>query len=449
MAVAPQLTGSVSMTQAVPPMAPGLDWSRLGGIAGNLAQMGMTASKAPQITSQTIYTPEMLQAAYDAQMRFQNNQNNFYGSPYTGAGGATTRQASVMSERDVKAEEYKKYLISKGYTAQNAQIETNKILAGQKKFKDDKGFRQAINAGEITGLKVGKKKIKAEERIAPGGFSVSPESEALRQGMQGLSGQSIGAAQGLLPMLTGDVQRSLMARQGLQGQLGGLLGQGFTDTGLTLSEQANYDATKAKYMKDFGDLYRDTMQRTTGELVDSGFASSNLAADSLQRGAYDAQSRFLTDALAGLAGKESDLINARFGRQSQNVNNLLNAFNTLGANQGLNTVLGGVLNPNAAGLFNDPQSIAMINEMQQNQAGNRRADQSMIDSILGRPVQIMPGTGASGKAGGGGMNWAGGLSGALGGAGTGATIGSVVPGIGTAIGAGVGGLIGGLGGLFR
>lgn len=432
-------TAATTTTQ--PPFSLGASQSPLSGLPLQLAQMGMTANQAPQITSQSIFTPDMWQAAVDAQRRFQSNQNNFYGTPYTGAGGTTTRQATTMSARDVKADEYKKYLISKGYTQDNAQKEVNKILAGQGKFRDDKGFRQAIKAGDIEGLSVKKGKIKAQERITPGGFNVSPESESLRQGMQGLSGQAINAAQGLMPMLTGDIARSLMAKQGIQGQLGSLLGQGFTDTGLTPSEQANYDATKAKYMKDFGDLYRDTMQRTTGDLIDSGFASSNLAADALQRGAYDAQSRFLTDAMAGLAGKESDLINARFGRQSQNVSNLLNAFNTLGANQGIGSVLQGVLNPNQAGLFNDPQSIAMINEMQQNQAGNRRMDQAMLDAALGRPIQIMPTKD--------GLNWGGAASGALAGAGTGATVGSVIPGVGTAIGAGVGGLIGGLGGLFR
>lgn len=425
------------------------DPSMLMNLVGPLAQMGMTASKAPAITSQTVYTPDMWQAALDAQLAYQNSQNNFYGTPYTGAGGATTRQATNMSERDVKAEEYTKYLISKGYTPDNAQKETNKILAGQGKFKNDKGFVKAINAGEISGLKVGKKKIKAEERVKSGGFNVSPESEALRQQVQGLSGQSLGAAQQLMPMITGDVARSLMAKQQLQGQLGNLLGQGFTDTGLTPGEQANYDATKAKYMKDFGDLYRDTMQNTTGQLIDSGFASSNLAADALQKGAYDSQSRFLTDALAGLAGKESDLINARFGRQSQNINNLLNSFNTLGANQGLGSILPGVLNPNQAGLFNDPQSIAMINEMQQNQARNRQVDQSMIDAVYGRPIQIMPGTGGGGTGGGqDGLNWSAGLGGAVTGAKAGAALGSFFPGPGNVIGGVAGGLIGGLKGLF-
>jgi hypothetical protein len=185
------------------------------------------------------------------------------------------------------------------------------------------------------------------------------------------------------------------------------------------------------------------MQSTTGQLVDSGFASSNLAAGALQRGAYDAQSRFLTGAMGELAAKENDLINSRFTRQSQNLNNLLNTYGTLGANQGIGSVLSGFISPGQGGYLTEAQSAALLAEMQNNQARNRQVDQSMMNTALGTPLQMLPSKGGAGSKVGGAA------SGALGGAATGAMVGSVVPGLGTAVGAGIGAGLGALGGLFK
>ena len=256
------------------------------------------------------------------------------------------------------------------------------------------------------------------------------------EGVKGLGAESLAAAQGLPGMFGQDVARSLMARQQLQNSIGGLLGQGFTQSGLTPQEQMSYDAMKAKYLQDFGDLYKDTMQRTTGELVDSGFASSSLAKDALQRGAYDAQSRFLTGAMGELAQRENDLINSRVARQSQNLTNLLNTFGTLGANQGIGSVLGGFISPAQGGYLSEAQNAALLAGMQQNQAVNRQTDQSMMNEILGRSTTVVPGAGGDG----GGVNWGGGATGALSGAAMGAKLGPW--------GAAAGGIIGGLGGLF-
>lgn len=426
-------------------------WDKVQGALGAGATAGATASAPPEIKSQSVFTPEMLDRYLNSMGQYMDIQNQFYGTPYAGPGGTSVTQSRQMSKEEVKGEAYVNYLVSKGYTRENAQKKANQVIADKKlTFKQDKGFKKYINEGNAPGLKVGSKGgIKAAPKFTQGGIKTG--DQAMRSGFENLSQQALGGASQLMPGLTADVQRALQARQQLQGSIGSLLGQGFTQTGLTPQEQASYDAMKAKYLQDYGDLYRDTMQRTTGELADSGFASSNLAAGALQRGAYDAQSRFLTGAMGDLAARENELINSRFARQSQNLNNLLNTYGSLGATQGLGSILPGIMSPGQAGLMTDPQTIEALMSMQQNQARNRQIDQSMMNTALGTPLQMLPGAGGGGGGAAGGkdgMNWLGGASGAIGGAQLGAKIGSIFPGAGTAIGAGLGGVIGGIKGLF-
>ena len=424
------LQGGVSTTGGKIP------WDKISQIAGPLAQGFMTANQPTGINPFQVYTPDMLDRAIASQRYYQNLQNQFYGTPYTGPGGTSVTQATTLSPQQVKAEAYVNYLVSKGYTRENAQKKANQVIADKKiNFMQDKGFKKYINEGNAPGLKVGAKGgIKAAPKFTEGGIQTG--APGIMEGVKGLGAESLAAAQGLPGMFGQDVARSLMARQQLQNSIGGLLGQGFTQSGLTPQEQMSYDAMKAKYLQDFGDLYKDTMQRTTGELVDSGFASSSLAKDALQRGAYDAQSRFLTGAMGELAQRENDLINSRVARQSQNLTNLLNTFGTLGANQGIGSVLGGFISPAQGGYLSEAQNAALLAGMQQNQAVNRQTDQSMMNEILGRSTTVVPGAGGDG----GGVNWGGGATGALSGAAMGAKLGPW--------GAAAGGIIGGLGGLF-
>ena len=424
------LTGSATASGG------GIDWSKFAQYAGPLLQAGMTANKPTQINPYNIYTPEMLDQAIRQQQAYQAAQNRFYGTPYTGPGGVSISQPREMSRQEIVAEGYTNYLISKGYSRENAQKRTNEIIANKKlAFKSDKGFKDYINKGNAPGLSVKSGGIQAAPKMTQAG--IQSGAPGIMEQVKGLGSESLAAAQGLPSMFGQDVARSLQARQQLQNSIGSLLGQGFTQSGLTPQEQASYDAMKAKYMQDYGDLYRDTMQRTTGELADSGFASSNLAGQALQRGAYDAQSRFLTQAAGELAQRESDLVNQRFARQSQNLNNLLNTYGTLGANQGISSVLGGFVSPSQGGYLSEADAANLLAGMQQNQARNRQVDQSMMSDVLGRSTTIVPGAGGGG---GGGMNWGGGATGALSGAAMGAKFGPW--------GAAAGAAIGGLGGLF-
>jgi hypothetical protein len=347
----------------------------------------------------------MLQQLMQQFGQYEGNFNAQSRTPTQGAGGVTTSQGGKLSDREIKQREYAKYLMSKGYDQANAQ----RLASTTKDLGQDKGFKQWVNkSGEATSLSTKGGKVRAGTEYQPAGFGVSGMSEANRDAMQGLTSEALGAASGLPQMFGMDLARSLQAKQNMGNMAQDYLGQGFTDTGLLASEQAQVDALKNKYLQDFGDIYNDTMRSTAGGLQSSGFASSNLAGEALQRGAYDPQSRFLTDAMASLAGVESNLINQRFGRQSQNLGNILNTFNTLGANQGIGSVLGGIVNPEQAGLATDMQSAQLQAAIQQSALGNAQQNQSMKNQIYSQPVTVMgeqPGmfsnllAGAAGAAG--------------------------------------------------
>jgi hypothetical protein len=349
---------------------------------GNAFSGGGKAAPAPV----NAFTPEMLQQLMKQFGQYEANFNAQSRTPTQGAGGVTTSQGGKLSDKEIKQREYAKYLMSKGYDQANAQ----RLATTTKDLGQDKGFRQWVNkSGEATSLSTKGGKVKAKTEYAPAGFNVSDMSEANRNAMQGLTGEALGAASGLPQMFGMDLARALQSKQQLSGMAQDYLGQGFTDSGLLASEQGQVDALKNKYLKDFGDLYNDTMRSTAGGLQSSGFASSNLAGEALQRGAYDPQSRFLTDAMGKLAGMESDLVNQRFGRQTQNLGNILNTFNTLGSNQGIGSVLGGIVNPEQAGLFTDPQSAQLQAAMQQNVMNNMQQNQGMKNQIYSQPVTLM------------------------------------------------------------
>jgi hypothetical protein len=364
----------------------------MAGTAISGAMSGAANASAPQ-GPQSIFTPEMLQNALNQMAQYQSGQNALYGTGSTGPGGVQTTQARQLGDQEIKSREYVKYLQSKGYSADNAQKMAQAIVADPKKtFFQDKGFMDYVKAGNAQGLSTNKagKRIKSAPEFQSGGAAVSPESENLFKQFQGLSGEALGAASGLPGAFAQDLRSALGARQNLGGMAQNYLAQGFNQSGLLQGEQDNLDALKAKYLQEFGNIYNDTMRQTAGGLQSSGFASSSLANDVLQRGAYDPQSRFLTDAMGKLAEIESGLVDQRFNRQTQNLNSILNTFNTLGANQGIGSVLGAVNNPNQAGLFNDVQSAQLAAQLQQNNIQNRQQDQSMANQINTMPVTVSP-----------------------------------------------------------
>ena len=363
-------------------------------IAGGVskAASGLSGGGASAQPS-NVYTPEMLQQAWDAMNSYMGAQNALAGTPSYAPGGVTTQQARELSPKEIKTREYADYLVKKkGYTPENAQARAQQIAASSKEnFKSDKEFSRFVRQGGSSALSAKKGGgIKAGQEFAPGGVNVSPESEMMRSAMQNIGLQSLAAASGLPGAYASEEQRALATRQGLANQALDYLGQGIGSSGLFSTQEKALEDLKNKYLNDFSGVYEDTMRRATSDLAGTGFSSSSLAKDYMQDYAAKPQRDFLTDALAKLAGQEQSFLTQASGIGAQNLQNYLGAFNTLGQQQGIGSVLGGILNPAGAGLFTDPTSYQAAAGLQQQAIGNRRADQQMMNQINLQPVTLMP-----------------------------------------------------------
>ncbi len=214
---APQTTQKAG---AVTDVMSNIPWDKMAQFAGPMFQYMATANKAPAISSQSVYTPEMLNQYLNSMGQYMNTQNAFYGAPYQGPGGVSVSQPREMSRQETVGEAYTNYLVSKGYSRENAQKKTNQIIADKKlAFKSDKGFKNYINKGNAPGLKVGSGGgIQAAKKFTQGG--IQSGAPGIGAQVQGLGQESLAAAAGLPTMFAQDLARSLKAKEQLQGQIG-------------------------------------------------------------------------------------------------------------------------------------------------------------------------------------------------------------------------------------
>jgi len=182
--------------------------------------------------------------------------------------------------------------------------------------------------------------------------------------------------------------------------------------------EAGVGAAAAADMMNIQDIGRNNAQRVMGELLDSGFTSSNLAKRSLQKGVFDPEARLLTQ-------MQSNLNNIR----QQNTNTLIGSLSALGA-PNYNAMKGALISPEYFGGITDPQAVNSIQRRQEFGANMIQDTSRNIANAQLTPTMPV----------GGGMDLGGGLAGVGGGALAGSAFGP--------IGAGIGGVIGGLGGLF-
>lgn len=344
----------------------------------------------PPVSPSSVYTPEMLQAAINNLQNFGTGLESLYGTP-SGAPGASVTQASKIPGRGRKQQAYEQYLIGKGVDPATASRKAAKL-----KFKDDKGFKKAVREGQFDefGLSVQGGRVKADQRFTPGAVNVDPQSTALTSAMRGFGLDAIGGARGML-------------------------NQGFNADGLSPGQAESLDALKARYMDEFSDVARDSNRAAFGELAGTNTIRSSFAPGFIADTAGKTQSRFLTQAMGELAGREESMLQGRSNRQTQAYNNYLR----------------GILNPGGAGLFTDPQAATAAANLQQQNIANRFGQQGAMTNLMTQPVSLFPDTseGFFDKA-------SGALSGAAGGAATGAMFGPA--------GAAIGGALGGLKGLF-
>jgi len=362
----------------------GLPLDQLMAVAGPAMTSMMQPGVAPTATG--MFTPEMMQAALDDLDRFGGGLESLYGTASYGPGGAQVTQAQKIPGRDLKKEAFKKYLINKGVDPSTAERKANNL-----RFRDSKGFRKAIKRGEFEGLSVDDGRIRAEQQFTPGGVQMGGESERLLDALRSLGMTGIGGMQGMLS-------------------------QGFNQQGLLPSQQKSLDEMKARYMDEFSDVYRDSTRSALGELVGSGTSKSSFAPGFIADTAGKAQSRFLTQAMGELAGREEQMLTGRAGRQAQALRNYQS----------------GIMSPGAAGLFTDPQSAQMAATLQQQNIANRFQQQGLRTALLSSPVDVMPGAGPGGDEG--GLNLGGAATGALAGFATGGPVGAIIGGVGGLLG---------------
>jgi hypothetical protein len=359
-------------------------------LAGGLSSLFGGGSTPAQ--SQTFYSPEMRDQMLNYLRQFGGQLNSLFGTPSQGAGGVTTRQATQTKIADKDAA-FVDYLVKqKGVSEKEAQQRLKAIKADpNRSLMNNKGFVDYIRGGNVEGLSIGSNGgIITAKELTPGGFGVSEQSENLGSAFQGLNAEMAQALQGLPTLFGADAARALQSKMNLGNMAQNFLGETLTQSGLSPQNEQDLAAMEAALMQKFGDVRRDSLQQTVGNLVGSGFTSSNLAADALKRGAHDVENRFLTDALATLAGQRDSMMNNAVSRQSQGLGNILNTFGALGANQGMAGLTSGLINPNQAGMFNDVQSAQLANQIQQQNIQNQMGFANMMQQGLSQPVQMMP-----------------------------------------------------------
>lgn len=361
------------------PTGQGLPW-------GDLIQAGASAIPAMMQPGQVPAANPMLneaalQAAIDDLARYQQGQEALYGTPSYAPGGTSVVQAQKIPGKESKKEAYQQYLIGQGVDPVVAKRKANKL-----KFRDDKGFRKAIRSGEFEdqGLFLDDGKIKARPRFTPGGATVSDESEMMTDALRALGMSGVAGMQRMF-------------------------GEGFNQQGLLPSQQRSLDDLKARYLDEFSDVYRDTTRGALGELVGSGTIKSSFAPGFIADTAGRAQSRFLTQALGELAGREEQMLTGRAARQAQALQNYR----------------GGIMSPGAAGLFTDPQSAQFAANLQQQNILNRAQDQAAMTGLMSTPR-----SGSLATEEDDGFNWGGALAGGVTGFLTGGPAGAVAGGLG-------------------
>lgn len=383
-------------------------------------------------TSASLYTPDMLDRAIRSQLGFKNESENFFATPSYSAGGVMTTQASKTDPDVLKKQGYIQYLQASGMSKAEAANQAAKVLASGKGFSSDKNFATYVGQGAIPGLSLGANGgIKAQSQVIPGGISVSPESDALRAAMNNVSLQSMQALNGLPAMYGQEAQNSEAFRQAARNQLGQQALNPYNQNGLTAQGQGDIDATTKNYLNQFADVYRNSMQQTIGSLAQTGFSSSNLASKALEYGAQNAQSRFLSDAMANIANQRQNILNSQSARQAQSQANTINALNSAGGLVNIGGITAGIMNPANAGVMTDAQSAQLAMQQQQQNYQNRFGNQQAINQMYMSPTTAMSGSGSGMGSSIGAL--VGGIAGTI-----------VAPGIGTAIGAGLGGAAGGL-----
>lgn len=368
----------------------------LGGFAGGGGSKNSTAAGANGaavpggVNPYNALSPEQWAAVMRNQDQYTQGLEQVYGTPVS-VGGTQVTQTSRVSDADQKRQAFIQFRLSKGDSLEQATQKANAILADPNiKFKDKKGFVNAINKGNYEGLSIGKDgRIAVAPKYIGGGVETPGISEAMQGALKNLGLESILSGMGQAPMFAADNASAFGLRNDIRGQLGQLIGATGSE-GLSARDLEDIDATLNFRKQQLGDLNQKNTAGVVGDLIDRGFMSSNLAEGALQHGVYDPQARFLSDLGSELAGMELNMRNSAANRKSQAVGNAINAFQSAGSPYQIGSILGGVIDPSSAGLFDDVSGAYLGNQIQQQNINNRQDTQAQTNAIGLTPKTIVP-----------------------------------------------------------
>ena len=282
---------------------------------------------------------------------YQDVQDKY--SEGTNVGGSTYTPA--QSGYDFKKDALIKYYESKGLSQEDATARANKKLKN-KKFKQIKGFRKAVKRGEIEGIDIGKKGNLRAYGKADESYN-TPQDEFVDD-QTGLT-QEIFDAQGGMPgAYADDARAGLDYRGAIRDAMMGAIGDG-----------GSFDAADVADIKSILDLQKMNLRNLHGQFMDSGFASSNLAANAIQ----NRLETTTNDALTKLYGKKAD-------KRSQRVRDMLSSAQVLSGPETYGEYSAGSFkSPTEHGGFTGPQGAEFIADRQDTKAGyaNQNADRIM------------------------------------------------------------------------
>lgn len=267
-----------------------------------------------------------------------------------------------------------------GMNPTEAEQWTKKQIGSDRALKDvgqnkDTSFLDFIRGGNVDGLQVSSTGNVKGIPVQPG---VTGRRDPLEDMQTDLSTQIFNSASGLPGAYGQDASQGLDFRNQIRQILGSQYG---INSGL--DDVLNAD------VQNIMDISKNNMQRTMGEMMDSGFASSSLMRDALENNVYSPQRKLYTQLQGNLAGL-----------RNQNVQNILGAANTLGGPSTFGQYMGGSLQaPSQYGGISDPQSLEAILNKQKGAANIQMGKANQLGGIYTTPYygEEEKGVGATAK----------------------------------------------------
>ena len=272
------------------------------------------------------------------------------------AGGTNIQGGGVISAKQNKKDNnpiaYAAFRKTQG--ASDAQIaqEIANIQNTSAKFSGVQGYRKWLKTnGQQYGLSVKDGVITGKESIQSP--EITSQSDPLKGQSTAYNADVLSTLNQLLPGYAENIQQQMDYQNKLRGMTDEALltdAEGLSEDDLA-DLQAQEDAAKAKW----GNFYQDKVANTGNYLRNSGFASSNLAGEVMNRSAYRPASEYLLQLQGQLAGQEEQKKQNVAARKAQRIQNILGTGQQF-AGGNLAGLTSNIVSPDAYGGFTDPNA---------------------------------------------------------------------------------------------